>query len=341
MRLKTFTAKDMTEAMAMVRRDMGPDAVIVATTKSRRGNVEVRAAVDGPPANAKIAPPEDIPPPRPVADVHRLCVRALFHHGVPDTIAVALAANAAQLERAEPVAALARALETWFTFLAPTTPADRPLMVVGAPGCGKTSAAARLAARAALSGAATDLVCADPDRESSRAQIEVYADVLDAHPIEAGGPQALAAWARHRDETRAAVIDTPSVNPFDDADVDMLAGLIQASGAEPVFVFDAGGQPMDLAEQAEVFAELGCRRAIMVKCDVARRVGAALAVANEGLALTAMSASPFVANGLTPATPLRLARLLLDSMDLVAAPMGDGSDEDRGDAADDGNGEWR
>jgi len=92
MRLKTYTAKDMTEAMSMVRREMGPDAVIVATTKTRRGNVEVRAAIDGPMSGATIAP-EDIAPPRPTGDVQKICVNALFHHGVPDTIAVALAAK--------------------------------------------------------------------------------------------------------------------------------------------------------------------------------------------------------------------------------------------------------
>lgn len=335
MRLKTFTAKDITEAMSMVRREMGPDAVIVATTKTRRGNVEVRAATDGPMSGATIAP-EDVAPPRPTGDVQKLCVSALFHHAVPDTVAVALAANAAQLERAEPVAALARALETWFTFVAPTVTTDRPVMVVGTPGVGKTSTAARLAARATLGGAATDLVCADPDREASRAQIEVYADVLGAYPVEAGGPAALAAWARQRDDTRAAIIDSPSVNPFDDRDMDMLAGLIKASGAEPVLVFDAGSQPHDLAEQAQLFAELGVRRAITVKCDIARRVGGVLAVANEDIALTAMSASPYVASGLTPVTPLRLSRLLLDNIDLFAAT---GEDPDRGSNGTDG--EWR
>lgn len=327
MRLKTFTARDMTEAMALVRDEMGPDAVIVATNKTRIGNVEIRAAVDGPAPKPVLEPDDAHPPQRPAADLQTICVRALFHHGAPDQIAVALAAHAARLEAAEPVAALARALETRFSFQPLPLAPHRPIMLVGAPGAGKTSVAARLAARATLAGAQADLVCADPDREASRAQIEVYADVLGAAGVEARLPDDLAAWARDRDESRASFIDTPSINPFDETDIARLADLIQAAGADPVLVFDAGAQPLDLADQAAIFASLGCRRAVMTKCDVARRVGGALAVAESGLALSGFSASPFVANGVTPATPLRLARLYLDHAERLAAEAGDSEGE--------------
>jgi len=88
MRLKTYTAKDMTEAMSMVRREMGPDAVIVATTKTRRGNVEVRAAIDGPMSGATIAP-EDIAPPRPTGDVQKIAPDQVVDV-VKDRVSVAL-----------------------------------------------------------------------------------------------------------------------------------------------------------------------------------------------------------------------------------------------------------
>jgi flagellar biosynthesis protein FlhF len=329
MRLKTFTARDMAEAIELIRREMGPDAVIVASNRTGMGNFEVRAAVEGPaPLPTSSHDEDDAHPPRaPAGDLQAICVRALFHHGVPDPLAVALAAHAARLDAAEPVAALARAMETRFAFQPLALAPHRPLLLVGAPGSGKTSAAARLASRATLGGATADLVCADPEREASRAQIEVYADVIGARAIELRSADELAAWARERDESRPAFVDTPAINPFDDEDVTRLDALVRASGGDPVLVFDAGAQPLDLADQAEVFAGLGCRRAIMTKCDVARRVGGALGVAEAGLALAGLTASPYVGSGITPATPLRLARLVLDESARLAARAGDSEGE--------------
>ena len=46
MRLKTFSAPSLTQAMADVRREMGPDAVIIATSDAPGGGVQVRAAAE-------------------------------------------------------------------------------------------------------------------------------------------------------------------------------------------------------------------------------------------------------------------------------------------------------
>jgi flagellar biosynthesis protein FlhF len=269
------------------------------------------------------------PDPAAAKGVQTACVRALFEHGVPDQVAVALAAHAGRLADGEPVAALARAFEARMSFKPlPPTP-ERPVLLVGAPGAGKSSTAARLAAKASLAGAGADLVCADPDREASRAQLEVYADVLSARGVVAPTPAMLTEWARGRDDTRAAFIDAPSVNPYSNEDMTRLAELARASGADPVLVFDAGIQPRDLADQAALFGEIGVRRAVATRTDIARRVGGIVAVGNTGLSLAAFSASPFVASGLTPATPLRLARLILDDVAALAAQP------------DNNEGEWR
>src|SRR5271155_1277419 len=51
MQLRTFIAADMREALGQVRREMGPDAVIVASQRAKGGGVMVRAAFDAPIAN--------------------------------------------------------------------------------------------------------------------------------------------------------------------------------------------------------------------------------------------------------------------------------------------------
>ena len=65
MQLRTFLAKDMKEALATVRADMGPEAVIIATEKAKSGGVMVRAALDTPEQD-EAAP--QVEPAAPVAD---------------------------------------------------------------------------------------------------------------------------------------------------------------------------------------------------------------------------------------------------------------------------------
>ena len=48
MQLRTFLAHDMTAALATVRADMGPEAIIIASEKAKGGGVMVRAALDTP-----------------------------------------------------------------------------------------------------------------------------------------------------------------------------------------------------------------------------------------------------------------------------------------------------
>src|SRR5690606_6539343 len=72
MRIRAFIAHDMAEALAMVRREMGPDAIIVSSEHTAGGNLEIRAAIEdgpvdwsAPEARAEIiaaaAPPAETP----------------------------------------------------------------------------------------------------------------------------------------------------------------------------------------------------------------------------------------------------------------------------------------
>ena len=53
MQLRTFLAKDMREALANVRTEMGPEAVIVASERAKGGGIVVRAALDEPETNVE------------------------------------------------------------------------------------------------------------------------------------------------------------------------------------------------------------------------------------------------------------------------------------------------
>jgi flagellar biosynthesis protein FlhF len=54
MRLKTFVANSMKEALADVRAEMGPDAIIISSQRAKHGGLLVRAALDEPEQDAAL-----------------------------------------------------------------------------------------------------------------------------------------------------------------------------------------------------------------------------------------------------------------------------------------------
>jgi flagellar biosynthesis protein FlhF len=108
------------------------------------------------------------------------------------------------------------------------------------------------------------------------------------------------------------LIDSPAVNPFELDDLDMTLAFADAAQAEIVYVFDAGLTPEDAEDAASLFASIGASRSIPVKLDCARRLGALLGVGETGLAFAQISSTPFIGGGLAPATPLRIARALIE-----------------------------
>jgi flagellar biosynthesis protein FlhF len=64
MKIKTYLAKDMRSALALVRDEQGPDAVILST-RSVPGGVEVAAAVDMEAVHEAMQPRQPAPPPMP------------------------------------------------------------------------------------------------------------------------------------------------------------------------------------------------------------------------------------------------------------------------------------
>jgi len=315
MRIKTFTAHTMTEAMAQVRAEMGPEAIIVSTGSGRSGrNATVTAAIE----TARAAPGAPRParrrPPQPAAD-DIMQAQALDHaldfHNVPEEITRLLTRAAQAMDADSAEMAFAAALDTVFHFQPLADRPGRPLMLIGPPGAGKTVTLAKLAARALLAGAPqVRLITTDVARAGALEQLATYGDALEL-PL---------TTARDADELRRQIatddgptlIDSAGVNPFDSADMDSLKALLAAGDIEPVLVLAAGMDAGDMADAAGLFAALGARRLVITRLDAARRLGAILATAQSaGAALAEVSLSPYVADGLQPVNPVSLARLLL------------------------------
>jgi flagellar biosynthesis protein FlhF len=285
--------------MAAVRAALGPDAVIVSAQDDGNGNTRVTAALDdrdnGP----------DIP------SVDMVLGDALEFHGGELAMRARIINNALQSALENPTEALASGLGHTFRF-APITPKDKAILLVGAPGAGKTVTAAKLATRDVLAGKRVRLISTDLARAGGVAHLESFAKILGVPFSTADGPAALGSLVTLADPKERLIIDTAGVNPFSTGDRRDLAALIGASNAEPMLVFAAGADAADGAERAQIFADLGCTRAVVTQLDATRRLGSVLAMieaAKLGLAEAGIASD--IADGLLPFTSVLLARLLL------------------------------
>jgi flagellar biosynthesis protein FlhF len=312
MRLKSFTAPTMAEAMEMVRVELGDEAIIVSTQRAAGAKgVRITAALE--PADADLAVAELFEESAPSSAAEAVKT-ALGSHGVPARLAERLANAARTSDIADPTLACAAALEAGFAFAhLPDHGAPRPFMLIGAPGSGKSMAVAKLAARSVLKQRHVGIITCDNIRAGAVEQLAAFTRILGIDLVRARGPESL----RQAVDDAAGLfdlilVDSPGLNPFRGSDMDYLQALVEAADVEPILVMAAGGDAGEAAEAAEAFAAIGATRLFTTRLDTTRRLGGMLSAAEAGqLALCDVSASPHVANGLSPISAISLARLIL------------------------------
>lgn len=359
MRLRTFIADTMADAVEQVRAAMGDNAIIVSSLEGENGGFEVTAALDSrapslekddtdltleeilrgrlgggaeTPDTAADHPGERKTDTVDISDIHSglpfdetSLADALDEHGVPRILAEAIITDAGNAETDDALAALCSALQTRFTFDPLPIAPRHPVMAVGLPGAGKTVTIAKLAARAALDGAHTEIISTDAQRTGAAAQCEAYGSLLQMPFAHAETVDAMGLLLDQRtdriameagDRPEACFIDTGATNPFLGSEAKLLKRQIDAAqlvaATEPILILSAGGDPRGMSETANAFASLGVSRIIVTQIDIARRLGGALAAAEvAGLSFAQVSATPFLARGISSATALRFAQLIL------------------------------
>lgn len=313
MRLKSFTAPTMTEAMELVRQELGDDAIIVSTQRAAGSKgVRITAALES--VDADLAVASMLEQATGGSEVSEAVRKALADHGVPQRLSDRLV-NAAQTSGlTQPPLACAAALEAGFTFAhLPEHGAPRPFMLVGPNGSGKSIATAKLAARSVLKQRQVGVVTCDNIRAGAVEQLAAFTSILEIDLVRARGPESLARAVESMNGLfDLVVIDSPGLNPFKQSDMDYLQALIEAADVEPILVMAAGSDPEEAAEIGEAFATIGATRLFASRLDTTRRLGAILAAAEAGqMAFCDVSASPHVASGISPISAIALARLIM------------------------------
>jgi flagellar biosynthesis protein FlhF len=303
MRLRNFTAPSMQEAMALVRQELGPEAIIVSSD-DEAGTVRVTAALEE--AEPRAPQISD-------TDVTDQLSEALAASGVPGPLAEKLLMASLSFEADDVLVALSGALAAVYSFMPIADQGrSRPLMLVGPPGAGKTMAIAKLAARAVMAKRPVNLVTADTVRAGAIEQLAAVARILHVELRTAENAARLASLVLRAAPDALTLIDSSGVNPYSTADRRELSALVAVAGAEPILVMPAGGDALDAIDIGRIFRDLGCSRMAVTRLDLTHRLGSVLAAADAAkLGFAEAGIAPEIADGMVPFNPVVLARRLI------------------------------
>jgi flagellar biosynthesis protein FlhF len=330
MRLKSFYAKTMTEAMQMVRDTLGEDAVIVATQEQAGGkSVHVTAAIDpssydnsfelgrdqdtGGYAAAPKADWLQYDEEQDTSAVEEEITDALLRHSVPEDVMDHILSCATVIGLDNSGISLIAAIEHLFNFRPlVNAPKNKPLMMIGPPGSGKTLMTAKIATRGVMDDLSVGVISTDTMRAGGIEQLMAFTSVLGTDLVQCTDPADLPYILEDMQGYDQIVIDTAGLNPFDKDDIRSMAKMIGSADLHPYLVLAAGADSEESGEIARACATIGANGLIPTRIDIARRMGGVLAAAHTGgLTFADLSATPQVADGLNEITPQSLANLLM------------------------------
>jgi flagellar biosynthesis protein FlhF len=390
MKIKRFEAPNMAEALRMVRKEFGEEAVILSAKNVKKagslfglksvGQVVVTAAID--PTAAKDATPEELRAlndlsreensrvvgqnaPRGSAGIERILkqytpitrtgqqklqpklnrwmeetqeqtpsvrpdedrpslyaslMTILTAQGVGKGIATEMAAQAQELGMADPggdhstLLAQLIAAKGWLAAATPdSVQRPRTIVLVGANGVGKTTMAAKLAARHLMrTGHKTILVSLDDQRIAGTAELERYAAIMGL-PFETAHDPSHLSRLMDRLADAQMVVDTPGLNPKELGRRDALARMIKVlDRAQVHLLFSAAAQEAVMAKSVALFKPLGIHCLLPTHLDWIDQAGPFInQMALAHLPIRYVGTGPQVPEGVRDLTAHGLAAMLL------------------------------
>ena len=319
---RTFRAERFQDAVARVKQELGPDAVILETKQLRgssalggRGQVEVRAVAPETAASLGIefasVPSSGV----------EFIERRLSRMGVPASAAKSIAKRVNRLLPRDPQTlaechpVLAQALEEAMIFGEPVTNSGvRCVALVGATGVGKTTTIAKLAAHSALvSQRRVGLVSIDQYRVGATEQLQCFADLIGCPMHIAHDTSSLEIALRKLENADLVFIDTAGRSPKDRVALANMAECLYGV-QEPVEVqlcIPASTRDGELQVAIDRHSILRPTKLISTKLDEALYPGAIIAAqVLGGLPLTYFTTGQRVPEDIERANAARLADLM-------------------------------
>jgi len=159
----------------------------------------------------------------------------------------------------------------------------RAVALVGPTGVGKTTTAAKLAARHLMRhpGANVRFVSTDTYRIGAREQLQTFARLLGSSVEVADDPQVLKTLIQTEEPADLVIVDTPGIGPRDRELAEQLPVLGQMDGLHVLLCLPASTHPVEQRRVIDRYAAASPDGLILTKLDETYQLGAALAVAIE------------------------------------------------------------
>ncbi|MFD0738976.1 flagellar biosynthesis protein FlhF [Lysobacter koreensis] len=215
---------------------------------------------------------------------------ALIGYGCEETLAQSVAA------KLDPRLPAAEIFEPMFAELARTLSVARSeplddggvIALVGPTGAGKTTTAAKLAARFAARHRARDvaLLTTDGKRAGAHEQLHAHGRRLGITVCAAAGPEGLADALAQLTDYPLVLVDTTGYAPRDRALFSQILWLRAARKVRSLLVLPANAHPHDLGEVIRRYRPAAPEGVVLTKLDETGRLGSALSVTvRHGLTL--------------------------------------------------------
>ncbi len=333
MRMKTFSAPSMSQALKIVEEQMGKDAIILSSKENTKdGIVHVTAGLDpdfvsrpvvvrstAEAKPSKVIRPAFAPPPVPtkipdsVLDTVSGCLK---QHGFSTSRIVHLLQPCGFFSDPDPTPTsvlsfcLGRTIRC--TSFWETAHHKKPVVFLGTPGTGKTVAVAKLATQALLHDFKPLLMSSDVAKAGGIEQLEHLTRILNLPLHITEDRQALTQTLRHLSETVPILMDTQGIHAYDDLAIARFQDLFPADRFGFVLVSSPQDHEEDIALLLEKLGPAYHPMGLLpTKLDTSRKWGHILQTAlTFRLPLFELGVSGSVTHGLMAAHPDTIARFL-------------------------------
>ncbi len=346
MKIKRYVVRNMHEGFTVIRRDLGPEAIIISSKKIREGGLlgiflpkklEVTAAVeDGPRENQVAAVPvkqEKLE--KEIAEMKQILSKLvnngenlpralekwhefLLSREIAPEIAAQLVQNLEHIDTSNTGEVLAQLEQTMIPLLDKEQDINGGVTAfIGPTGVGKTTTIAKLAAQYVLNqGKKVALVTIDTYRIGAVEQLKTYSEIIGI-PIEVVmTPKELKTTIENHRDKDVILVDTagrPSKNTMQI--LELRGFLEQLKPAEICLVLSCTTRARDLLRIAEDFKQVNYNSLIFTKVDETETLGPIInVVQHTDLPVRYITNGQNVPDDIEEAVPERLVKLILGAV---------------------------